>query len=325
MKKQILILILMMAVLVMLTGCQGNTPQEVETQDSSNTSSQNQDQTDGVAQENMKLAIGLMPAVDTAPILLADEKGYFEDLGLEVSIDIYTNAQDRQTALQTNSIDGAMTDLVAVATNVNGGFDIKATTITDGMFPILASPDSIDKASISVGMMEVSVSNFLVDEWLGPDYEIEKVFINPIPGRLEALASGQVDMGLFPEPVATIGESKGLTKLVFEPQDGNFPDVMVFTGQSIKSKPEAIKAFHKAYNKAVLDIQEDQMLARDVLVKRIPNIKEGVKDLMLLPEYHKARMPEIEYIQKIIDWANTELKLDLTVEASNLIDGSFIE
>lgn len=321
MKKQVIIF--MMAVLVMLTGCQGNTPQTDSTKAASNDSSQAQ--VEDKKEENMQLSIGLMPAVDTAPILLADEKGYFNDLGLDVSIDIYTNAQDRQTALQTNSIDGAMTDLVAVATNVNGGFDIKATTITDGMFPILASPDSIEKSSISVGMMEVSVSNFLVDEWLGSDYEIEKVFINPIPGRLEAVASGQVDMGLFPEPVATIGESKGLTKLVFEPQDGNFPDVMVFTGQAISDKPEAIKAFHEAYNKAVIDIQNDQMLARDVLVKRIPNIKEGVKDLMLLPEYEQARTPELDYIQKIIDWANTELKLDLTVEAEDLIDGSFIK
>lgn len=320
MKKQLIIF--MMAVLVMLTGCQGNTQDVTEPQEPSAKSNKSQTEE---TQENMHLSIGLMPAVDTAPILLADEKGYFTDLGLDVTIDIYTNAQDRQTALQTNSIDGAMTDLVAVATNVNGGFDIKATTITDGMFPILASPESIDKTSISVGMMEVSVSNFLVDEWLGSDYEIEKVFINPIPGRLEAVATGQVDMGLFPEPVATIGESKGLTKLVFEPKDGNFPDVMVFTGQAISNKPQAIEAFHKAYNKAVLDIQEDQMLARDVLVKRIPNIKEGVKDLMLLPEYEKARTPDIEYIQKIIDWANMELNLDLSVEASDLIDGSFIE
>ncbi len=161
----------MMAVLVMLTGCQGNTQDVTEPQEPSAKSNKSQTEE---TQENMYLSIGLMPAVDTAPILLADEKGYFTDLGLDVTIDIYTNAQDRQTALQTNSIDGAMTDLVAVATNVNGGFDIKATTITDGMFPILASPESIDKTSISVGMMEVSVSNFLVDEWLGSDYEIEK-------------------------------------------------------------------------------------------------------------------------------------------------------
>lgn len=237
------LLLIMGLILLLIAGCQSNETTPINTAEIDTA-------------QDMNLSIGLMPAVDTAPILLADEMGYFTDLGLDVSIDIYTNAQDRQTALQTNSIDAAMTDLVAVATNVNSGFDMKATTTTDGMFPILATPTSIDKDSISVGMMEVSVSNFLVDEWLSHDYNIEKVYINPIPGRLEAVASGQIDMGLFPEPVATIGESKGLTKLVFEPTDGNFPDVMVFTGKAISEKPEAIQAFHDAYNLAVEDIQK---------------------------------------------------------------------
>lgn len=305
MKKQILIITILL--MIFTAGC--STAEPVETVDV----------------QDMTLSIGLMPAVDTAPILLADEMGYFEELGLDVSIDIYSNAQDRQTALQTGSIDGAMTDLVAVATNVNSGFDIKATMTTDGMFPILANPDSIDKDSISVGMMEVSVSNFLVDEWLSEDYSIEKVFINPIPGRLEAVATKQIDMGLFPEPVATIGESKGLTKLVFEPQDGNFPDVMVFTDTAISEKAEAISAFHEGYNKAVASILEDESLAREVLVKRIPNIKPEVKDIMLLPEYTTARVPDETYVQKIIDWTNDELKLELTVSVEDLIDGSFIQ
>ena len=72
------------------------------------------------------LKIGVMPAVDTAPIYLAEEKGYFDELGLDLEIIRFNNAGERQTALQTNTIDGAMTDLIAVATNVDGGFDLKA-------------------------------------------------------------------------------------------------------------------------------------------------------------------------------------------------------
>ena len=42
-----------------------------------------------------------MPAVDTAPILIAEKKGYFEETGIDVEIEIYTNAQNRQSALQS--------------------------------------------------------------------------------------------------------------------------------------------------------------------------------------------------------------------------------
>lgn len=271
------------------------------------------------------LTIGLMPAVDTAPIFLAAENGYFDELNLDVDIQIYTNAQDRQSALQTGQIDGAMTDLVAVAVNVSGGFDIRATTLTDGMFPLLAVPGAVDKSEISVGMMEVSVSNFLVDQWLGDDYEIEKIFINAIPARLEAVISGQMDMGLFPEPIASVGEMKGMQKLIFEAVDGFSPDVMVFTGSALDGKSEEVEKFHRAYDKAVEDIQLNEALARDIIIRSIPNLNPALRDMMTLPEYHLARLPDEAYLVKIIEWTRTVVDQDLNVEPADLIDSRFVE
>ena len=294
-------LIILVLVLVM-TGCNAN-------------------QTD----EKMVLNIGLMPAVDTAPIFLAKDSGYFEENNLEVNIEIYTNAQDRQSALQANAIDGAMTDILAVATNVNGGFDLKATMLTDGMFVLVSNEGAIDKTDISVGMMEVSVSNFLVDQWLGETHSIEKVYVNAIPSRLEATVSGQLDMALLPEPIATVAELKGLEKLIFEPVDGFSPDVMAFTQTAIDNKSDALEAFVKAYNKAVLDIQKDESLARETIVKNVPNVSPELKDLMDLPQYHEARLPSEEYIQRVIDWTNTILPEPLNVEPKDLIDTNFVD
>jgi len=294
-------LIILVLVLVM-TGCNAN-------------------QTD----EKMVLNIGLMPAVDTAPIFLAKDSGYFEENNLEVNIEIYTNAQDRQSALQANAIDGAMTDILAVATNVNGGFDLKATMLTDGMFVLVSNEGAIDKTDISVGMMEVSVSNFLVDQWLGETHSIEKVYVNAIPSRLEATVSGQLDMALLPEPIATVAELKGLEKLIFEPVDGFSPDVMAFTQTAIDNKSDALEAFVKAYNKAVLDIQKDESLARETIVKNVPNVSPELKDLMDLPQYHEARLPSEAYIQRVIDWTNTILPEPLNVEPKDLIDTNFVD
>ena len=100
-------------------------------------------------EDGLSLSIGLMPAVDTAPILLDQKKGYFDELGLKVDVEIYTNAENRQSALQANAIDGAMTDIIALATNVNGGFDIKATMMTDGRFPILIGKWAAEKKDIT--------------------------------------------------------------------------------------------------------------------------------------------------------------------------------
>ena len=276
-----------------------------------------------VESTNNNLKIGLMPAVDTAPIFVAQENGYFEELGIDVELEVYTNAQNRQSALQSNSIDGAMTDFIALATNVNGGFEIKATTMTDAVFPILANEGAKDKKDIKVGMMEVSVSNYLVDKWLGQDYNIEKVFIDEIPARLSAIASKELDMGLFPEPVASNGELQGLEKNIYGMDDEYSPDCMVFTEESISEKSDAIEKFHEAYDKAVEDINKDPQIARDILVENIPNISEEAKELMVLPGYKKASLPSEEYVQEIIDWTQETLKKEIEVSPEELLDTQF--
>ena len=302
MKKTI---VLMTIVLLLLTSCSTNTQVENE--------------------EMMELNIGVMPAVDTAPIFLAKEQGYFEELNLDLNVEIYTNAQNRQSALQTNSIDGAMTDLIAVATNVNNGFNIQATMLTDGMFVLLAQEDKVDNKELSIGMMEISVSNFLVDHWLEDDYTIEKVYINAIPARLEAVLTNQLDMGLFPEPIASVGELKGLEKLSYEQVDGFSPDVMVFTDQAIEEKSNAIEAFHAGYNKAVKDINADESLARQTIIDNIPNVSEDLKDVINLPTYHLAQLPDDAYLTKIIQWTNTVLEEPLTITGDDLVNRNFIK
>ncbi len=272
---------------------------------------------------NESLKVGLMPAVDTAPILIAEKEGYFKELGLDVDVEIYTNAKDRQSALQSNSIDGAMTDFIALATNVNGGFKIKATTMTDGMFPVLENKDFKGKKDIKVGMMEVSVSNYLIDKWLSKDYNIEKVFIDEIPARLSAVASGELDMGLFPEPVASNGEVQGLKKVVYGLDDNYSPNCMVFTEKALEEKGDAIKDFHVAYNKAVDKINSNPEIAREILVEKIPNIKPEAKELIVLPEYKKASLPDSEYIDEIITWTEDTLKKQINVQAENLLDRQF--
>lgn len=273
--------------------------------------------------EDLSLKVGLMPAVDAVPILLAEKNGYFTELDLNVELQMFSNAQDRQSALQTKTIDGAITDLIAVAANVDGGFDIKATTMTNGVFPILMKEGAESKESIKVGMMEVSVTNFLIDEWLRDEHTIEKVYINDIPARLAAIGSGQLDMGLFPEPMASMGEQNGLEKVLYQPEEGFCPDVIVFTGEALGEKEEAIKRFHEAYNKAVNELNQNEQAGRDILMESIPNLDPGIKDEIIIPEYTKVTIPDNEYIDKIIEWTSKTMGKELKIEADDLVERRF--
>lgn len=276
------------------------------------------------AQDNLHLKIGIMPAVDSAPILLAQKMGYYEELNLDIQIDVYTNAVNRQSALQTGELDGAMTDLIAFVNNVNNGFPIKITTSTDGSFPFLVKEGFKEKENIDIGMMEISVSNFLTEQFLSDKYTLNKVFIPAIPARLEMVKSKKLDMAIIPEPLASIGELAGLEKRVYKNKHDFTPEAMIFTKSAIKNKKEAIDRFHKAYNKAVIDINTNDNLARDILVE-VLELKPEVKDLISLPEYHLARLFTKSYLNYVINWVERKQDIKIDISYQDMIEGQFIQ
>src|SRR6056297_920272 len=276
------------------------------------------------AQDNMTLKIGIMPAVDSAPILLAEEKGYYKELSLDMQIDIYTNAVNRQSALQTGELDGAMTDLIAFVNNVKNGFPIKITTSTNGSFPILVKQGFKEKEEIDIGMMEISVSNFLSEQYLLDEYKLNKVFISAIPARLEMIKSGKLDMAVIPEPLASMGELAGLEKRVYENEYDFTPEAMIFTDKAIENKAEAIELFHKAYNKAVRDIQADDTGAREVLINRL-KLKPTIKNLISMPDYHIARIPTESYLNYVINWVEEKQNEEINLSYQKMIEEKFIQ
>lgn len=276
------------------------------------------------AKPSQSLKIGIMPAVDSAPIMLADQKGYFTALGLDVEVQIYTNAMNRQSALQSGGLDGAMTDVIALVNNVENGFDIKVTTSTDGVFPFLMKEDIAGKATIKAGMMEVSVTNYLSDRSLSADYAIEKVYINEIPARLEMINQGTLDLAVIPEPMASQGALSGLIKRVYTNTDAFSPDVMVFTGKAILEKNEAIHLFHQAYNQAVAEINVDDSEARDLLISTL-NLNPEIKKNITMPDYQKARVPDQAFFQQIMAWNEQVLGKKISLDYTDLVDPSFVD
>jgi len=271
----------------------------------------------------MSLRVGLMPAADSAPFLLAEKRGYFKEKGIDVTLEVYNNAVDRQSALQSGRLDGTMTDLIAFVNNVQNGFKMKITTSTDGSFPFLVRKGFQETDTIRIGMMEISVSNFLSDRYLGDKYKLEKVFIDEIPARLEMIKAGKVDMASLPEPVASMGQLSGLEKRVYENKDEFMPEAMVFTEEALRKKEKAIALFHEAFNKAVEDIQKDEGLARDILIEGL-KLDPKVRDLMILPQYHKTRLPDEEYMQEVVDWIEKVQGIKITVKYENMVERKFI-
>lgn len=269
------------------------------------------------------LRIGVMAAADSAPILLAEEKGYFEELGLTVDLEVFTNGATKQSSIQAGELDGAMVSMIQYLNNKAAGLDAVMTTTTDGMFPIVLSPNFEEKQDVKVGLMEVSVVNYLADQYL-KDYTVEKVFINEMPVRMQMLMAGELDMAVLPEPMASTAQLKGLEKRTYGDPDDFTPNAMIFTNEIISSNKEAVTAFHDAYNKAVEEIMANEEVAKDILIEKL-ELNENVKDLIVLPTYHTTRIPTEEFVEDVRLWTEALQGKTLDVAYTDLVTEDFVK
>ena len=270
-------------------------------------------------QENNTIRLGVMSAADSAPILLAQEKGYFEEEGVNLELEIFSNGATKQSSIQAGELDAAMLSMIQFLNNVKGGLQAKITTTTDGMFPIVLAKNYEEKEDVKVGLMEVSVINFLADQYL-TDY---KVYINEMPVRMQMLMEDKIDMAVLPEPLASNAQLKGLEKRVYGDPDDFTPNAIIFTDEFIKNNPKTVEGFHNAYNKAVEDIINNPDEAKDILISKL-ELNPEIKDLIVLPTYHKTRIPDENYIKELEDWTENLQGSELNLDYNDLVIKDYI-
>lgn len=149
--------------------------------------------------ELTELHVGVMPDTDSLPIIIAQEKGFFAAEGLKVDIQQFKSAMDRDSALQSGNLDGAVSDMLAVAFAKSGGFDVKVTSSTDGSYKLIAGKgENISRVQDLTGR-DVAVSKNTIIEYVTDQVlasaqlsgeSINKVVIPQIPTRLEMLQNG---------------------------------------------------------------------------------------------------------------------------------------
>ena len=164
------------------------------------------------------LSVGLMPDTDSVPFIVAREKGFFAEEGVEVTLHPFKSAMDRDAALQSGQLDGAISDLLAAAFAKAGGFDVRVTSATDGAYQMIASKgnDASDVkalfgAEIAVSrntIIEYVTDRILRENGMASD-ALQKVSIPQIPARLEMLQNGKLAAATLPEPMASIAVANG--------------------------------------------------------------------------------------------------------------------
>ena len=267
----------------------------------------------GAKKELQGVSIGVMPDIDSVPIIIAQEKGYFAEEGLKVDIQQFKSAMDRDAALQSGNLDGAISDMLAVAFAKSGGFDVKVTSFTDGTYKLIAGKDEAVTTPQELAGKDVAVSKNTIIEYVTdsitasqnmPADSINKVVIPQIPTRLEMLQNGKLAAATLPEPMGSIAIANGCKFITDSEELGINPGVMMFTATAVADKQEELKAFYRAYNKAVKYLNEHpQDEYMDLIIEK-SGFPAAAKTALKLPKYREAGLPAEKDVTECLSWMN---------------------
>lgn len=282
--------LLLLAVLAISAGC-GGQPAEKK-----------------AAQE---ITIGLMPDVCSLPFIIAQEKGFFAAEGIRVNLKPFKSAMDRDSALQSGNLDGAVSDMLAVAFAKSGGFDVQITSATDGDFSLIAGnneniADIKELQGKDVAVSKNTIIEYVTDQMLASRQmtgdSVNKVVIPQIPTRLEMLQNGKLAAATLPEPMASIAVRNGGRLINSTDQLGINPGVVMFTAKSIAAKPAELQALYRAYNKAVEYLNNTPRAQYIDLVVEKGGFPPAAKDALQLPKYHAAGLPAENDVINCLNW-----------------------
>ena len=307
--KKLLAICLTVLALAMLAGC--GTTKQADTK-----------------KEMQPLTIGLMPDTDSLPFIIAQEKGFFREEGIEVNIEQYKSAMDRDSALQSGNLDGAVSDMLAVAFAKSGGFDVKVTSFTDGSYKLVASKESGIKDVKGLAGKDVAVSRntiieYVTDQILAKENmegdSINKVIIPQIPTRLEMLQNGKLAAATLPEPMASIAVHNGCQFVKGSDELGINPGVILFTAKAAADKKAEIQAMYRAYNKAVAYLNNTDRAEYIDLVIEKGGFPPVAKEALKLPKYHEAALPKESDVVDCIKWLNSKKLVTETYSYQDIV------
>ncbi|GAB4221975.1 MAG: MetQ/NlpA family ABC transporter substrate-binding protein [Spirochaetales bacterium] len=292
---------------------------------------------EAVAEPAGTLVLGLMPAVNIAPIIVAEAEGYFQQESVSLKIELFKNQIYRESALQAGTIDGTVSDLINAVNAVAQGFPLKVTSASEGVFGLVAAPRSKfpDTSSwknappgtkLKVGLLENSIIYYVTERMLeirGIRTSIIDLVSSPqLPARMEMLLAGRIDAACLPEPMISLAVRSGAT-LVADTESLPFtPTVLLFTEKALKAKAALVKAFYRGYNRGVASLSKDPERWKPLILQKA-EFPPAVKSFSL-PVFKPARLTSREEYRDVTDWMQEKGLLSSIPPYEQVMDGAYL-
>lgn len=285
------------------------------------------------------LKIAVLRILDTLPMYVAEDQGYFEDNGVKVEFIPVSSAPERDQMISSGQADGMVNEVVSTLfynvdeVRVQIVRTARSATSESPLFRILASADSgvttvEDLKNAEIGISDGTIIEYLTDRLLeGEGYnsdDFPTVSVPAIPTRLELLSNGELKAAMLPDPLSSLAVQNGAVVIL---DDTSHPElgfsVLSFRKGVIDEHPQAIRSFLAALEQATQDINNNPGKWSELLTEK-KLVPPPVMGSYTIPEFPTASVPsEAQYLDAV-EWALAKGLIENDVPYNDSVNGNFL-
>jgi NitT/TauT family transport system substrate-binding protein len=284
--------------------------------------------------EKAKIKVAILPTMDTVPLYLAMDSGYFAKEGLEVTPVAAASGADCVAKLVAGDVDFAFSSYTPFfSARAKGVADLKlvadATSAAPGNAVVVTMPNSPVKSIRDIAGRRVAITakftmtHLLVESQLkvnGVDSSTVQYAEMPFPQMADKLAKGQIDAAFLTEPfLQQAAKSVGAYRL-FDTATGPTADIPLTgygaTGKFVNGNRRTVEAVQRAMRRATDEAHGDRTKV-DPLLEKIAKVDPDTAHLAVLTNFVSSLDPV--RIQRVVDLMVEFKALDKKFDVADMI------
>ena len=322
----------MLIVLMILAGCQIYNDSKPNKED---------------VKELTKVKVALLPTISFAPFFIGIEEGYFEEQGIEVELEKFSQSTNWVPALAQGDIDvgaGGITSsffnsiargmnirIVADKGNLQGDCDYAAIVVRKDLFENDEITELSDLKGLKIGLSYLSTWGYVYSEILKKGNlsldDIEVINLRDSE-RIEAMQTKGIAAATIGEPSLTQVIDMGLGVKLIGWKDA-IPDFQlgyILYGPNLLEKdPQLGKRFMVAYLKSVRQYNEGKTARNIEIIRRDTDLEKDLIERSCWPPIYSDGHLSVQSLLEVQNWGYENGYVDSLVSVDQLIDESFLE
>ncbi|MFV0440340.1 MAG: ABC transporter substrate-binding protein [Lachnospirales bacterium] len=309
MKKNLFVIAVFIGLPIVLAACtdSGNSTEETN---------------DTLVNSDNPATIGMMSSIENLPFLYMEENKIDEEFGINLELETFSSAKDRDIAYLADEIDFIIGDLIGMATYYKSEKPAIVTgTYASNMGLVVGENSGIETLSDLEGrsilyskntVIDYTIDMLLEEVGLSPDL-VTKEAVPAMPLRLEMLLKGEADSALMPDPFFTMAEAGGAKNIANSSDYGI--NVLAFGVEKefLAENQDITDAFLLAYDKSVeeLNAMSDDDFLNYVFEKF--EYDESIRDTLTRTIHIPLTLPSEEQFYSAFNWSKEHELIDTDV------------